>query len=186
MSYILPPDSANPPPAGIAPRPSGRAIAHLPWPILQALHHFMGPPRSWVRRGASRNLGLLLLLFVPLVLIFAGGWGKVAQASSEFFVSLAVSSLNVTWSIRGRAGRAMKLPFDWRRRAAIRSSCMPCSEPMATGRRHETGRALMRVRMASKVCTPEVIRVEMQTPPDLKQRWMLPRCSGGWPGEIPR
>lgn len=62
-------------------------LAYFPWIILESLGDFLSRPRR------IANIGLLLAIFVPLVLIFAVAWWKITKPKSYFFESLGVSAL---------------------------------------------------------------------------------------------
>jgi hypothetical protein len=61
-------------------------FAYFPWVILESLD-FMSPPRR------VANIGSLLVIFVPLVLVFGMAWWKIAKPNSYFFESLGMSAL---------------------------------------------------------------------------------------------
>lgn len=71
------------------------AVAYLPWVILESLNDFMSPPRR------VANVGLLLVILVPLVALFGLYWWKTRKASSEFFASLAGSTVIVFVIVAG-------------------------------------------------------------------------------------
>lgn len=62
-------------------------LAYFPWVILESLGDFMSPPRRLA------NIGLLLVIFVPLVLLCGMAWWKITKPKSYFFESLGVSML---------------------------------------------------------------------------------------------
>lgn len=62
-------------------------LAYFPWVILESLGDFMSRPRR------IANIGLLMAIFVPLVLIFGVAWWKITKPKSYFVQSLGVSAL---------------------------------------------------------------------------------------------
>ena len=61
-------------------------IAYPAWVLNEALLDFMSPPRS------TANVGLLLLIYVPLVLIGAIACWKVSKVGVDFLWQVGVAS----------------------------------------------------------------------------------------------
>lgn len=64
-------------------------VAYFPWVVMESFNDFMSPPR----RVAS--VGLLIVILIPLVLLFGVIWWKTTDATSDFFASLAGTTVFV-------------------------------------------------------------------------------------------
>jgi hypothetical protein len=62
-------------------------VAYAPYVVLESLADFMERPRQ------VANIGLLILVFCPVVLIFGAVWWKITKPKLYFFESLTVSAL---------------------------------------------------------------------------------------------